>query len=180
MPYRSVIRLCRCRMTLQKPPLQSMTTTALHPFGKAFTTASTIRVPHPLTADVISQNWISLCSSSKISETPTAVGCPGLVTGRLRVPQVSLEAERKPGVTVTIRTLSIPARFSAICVTTGWTGRARLLMTTSARRSAQSRGVCISFIQTFRLQLVIRHSPYPNKHCIPAEQNHHRRLPIAA
>ena len=57
-------------MTFQNPPLQSMTTTALHPFGKAFITASTTRVPHPLTADVISKNWMSLCSSSKISETP--------------------------------------------------------------------------------------------------------------
>ena len=53
-PYRIMIRLCRFRMTSQNPSLQSIATTARHPFGKAPITDSTIRVPYPLTADVIS------------------------------------------------------------------------------------------------------------------------------
>ncbi len=85
-------------MTFQKPPLQSMTTTAVHPRGKALITASTIRVPHPLTADLISKNWISLRFSSKISEMPTAVGCPGLVIGHLgqQGPNKASKADQAP------------------------------------------------------------------------------------
>ena len=46
-------RLCLLRIACQKPPLQSITTTAFQPRGSARITASTIREPYPLTVDVI-------------------------------------------------------------------------------------------------------------------------------
>ena len=53
-PYSNTIRRCRRRMAFQNPSLQSMSTKTRHCFGNAPRTASTIREPCPLTAEVIS------------------------------------------------------------------------------------------------------------------------------
>ena len=113
--------VCFCCILSQKPSLQSITTTARHPRGKARRTASTIVPPYPRTADVISKKWTSFELKSIIKDTPTAVGCPGLVMGSLTRPLVaSLEACRKSGSILMNWMAPVCAKFSAMLLTTGW------------------------------------------------------------
>ncbi len=84
-------------------------------------TASTILPPYPFSAEVIAKNCISLYAKLKMTETPMAVGCPGVVIGILVRPAVvSLEASRKSGRILTKRMGPTSARFLAMAAATGW------------------------------------------------------------
>lgn len=84
-------------------------------------TASTILPPYPFSAEVIAKNCISLYAKLKMTETPMAVGCPGVVIGILVRPVVvSLEASRRSGRILTKRMGPTSARFLAMTAATGW------------------------------------------------------------